>query len=405
MKYKYRDFTLTVDEPTVILRGKPLSEVGWGPYQFPSLCRTKSGAIRYTCMGPGRRDDVDGYETGFLPFGRVSEDNGMTWREITAADEPIGVPLSNGHYYYPPKAKNAFRAEWIHKYTPDIPSPGMAPYGLPFPEYYDADRIPEYPVHPTAYDYDPETGMTESFAMDIHWPHLAITVHYPGTEREMVYPIETLMSSMGHIMTDTDGTLYISTYQAGFSSETGEPAFYSTVKILKSADNGRTWNYLSEILTDPALRTEKTAGGFDGFCEPYMERMPDGSFLILIRMGSNVPSYYARSTDHGKTWSKPEIFDKVGVFPQLLTLGCGVTLASYGRLGVYLRATSDETGLCWEDPIDLNVPMNGEGSCCYTSMLALDDNNALVAYSHFQYPDSDGIPKKTLLVRKIKVNN
>ena len=402
MEYQYRNFKLTVGEPEVILRGKPYEEVGWGPYQFPSLCRTKSGAIRYTCAGPGSRDDVDGYEKSSIPFGRISEDNGETWREITADDEALGVPLSNGHYYYPPKPKNAFRAEWIRKYTPDIPSSGMAPWG-PYPEYYDADRIPEYPVHPTAYDYDPETKKTEAFAMDIHWQHLAVAVYYPGTEREMIYPIEMLMGSMGHTMADTDGTLYISTYQAGFSSETGKPTPYSAVKILCSADNGRTWNYLSEILTDPALRTEKTAGGFDGFCEPYMERMPDGSFLILIRLGSNVPSYYARSTDHGKTWSKPEIFDKVGVYPQLLTLGCGVTLASYGRFGVYLRATSDETGLCWEDPIDLGVPLHGQGSCCYTSMIALDDTSALVAYSHFQYPDSDGIPKKTLLLRRISV--
>ena len=400
MEYNYRNFKLTVGEPEVILRGKTYKEVGWGPYQFPALCRTKSGAIRYTCTGPGSRDDVDGYETEFLPFGRVSEDNGMTWREITADDEPLGVPLSNGHYYYPPKAKNAFYADWIHKYTPDVPPPGMR--GLN-PSLYDADRIPEYPMHPTAYDYDPETGKTEPFAMDIHWPHLAVTLCYPGTEREMIYPVEMLMGNMGHTMADTDGTLYFCTYQNGFSSETGEPAFYYTVKILKSADNGRTWDYLSEFLSDPAMRTEKTAPGFEGLCEPYMERMPDGSFLILMRTGSCVPSYYARSTDHGKTWTKPEIFDKVGVLPQLLTLGCGVTLASYGRLGVYLRATSDETGLCWEDPIDLDVPMNGQGSCCYTSMIALDDTTALIAYSHFQYPDSDGIPKKTLLLRRISV--
>ena len=116
-----------------------------------------------------------------------------------------------------------------------------------------------------------------------------------------------------------------------------------------------------------------------------------------------MPSYFARSTDHGKTWSKPAIFDQVGVLPQLLPFRCGVTLASYGRPGVYLRASADETGLCWEDPIDLGVPKISRGSCCYTSMIALDDTGALVAYSHFQYPDSDGIPKKTLLIRKIRV--
>ncbi len=123
--------------------------------------------------------------------------------------------------------------------------------------------------------------------------------------------------------------------------------------------------------------------------------------LILMRTGSGCQSFYARSTDGGKTWTKPLVFDKVGVLPQLLTLKCGVTLASYGRPGVFLRATDDPSGIEWQTPIDLCV----KSSCCYTSMIALDDRTALLAYSDFDYPDADGVPQKTLMLRRISIEN
>lgn len=66
--------------------------------------------------------------------------------------------------------------------------------------------------------------------------------------------------------------------------------------------------------------------------------MPDGSMLALLRSGP--PSYITRSMDQGRSWSKPQIFDKLGVLPQRLVLKSGVTLATYGRSWIFLRAAS-----------------------------------------------------------------
>ena len=119
-----------------------------------------------------------------------------------------------------------------------------------------------------------------------------------------------------------------------------------------------------------------------------------------------------RSVDGGKTWSAPEEFDFTGVWPALLTLKCGVTLATYGRPGLFLRATADPSCKVWEDPIELihsNRQPNKPGSvvnmatCSYTDLIPIDDHTAGLAYSDFTIPDENGIPRKTMMFRTITI--
>lgn len=132
--------------------------------------------------------------------------------------------------------------------------------------------------------------------------------------------------------------------------------------------------------------------------------------VTLFRSGSCTPSYIAHSYDGGNTWTKPEKFDRIGVSPQLLTLDCGVTLASYGRPGVFLRATSDSHGKEWDAPIELLpfIPLEswtwGCDSCSYTSLLPLDEHTAMLAYSDFRVKDEEGKKRKCLIVHKIHVS-
>ena len=42
-------------------------------------------------------------------------------------------------------------------------------------------------------------------------------------------------------------------------------------------------------------------------------------------------------------------------------------------------------------------------TCSYTSMVPLGENEALMAYSHFRYPNSEGVPVKTILSRRIRI--
>ena len=184
------------------------------------------------------------------------------------------------------------------------------------------------------------------------------------------------------------------------------------VYIFESCDCGRTWNYLSQIPTSEEVVSCNPAA--EGFCEPMMSRLPDGSISILLRTGSNNPSYIARSVDDCRTWSKPEIFDTNGVLPQILTLPSGVTIASYGRPILKLRATSDPSGVQWEDPIPIPLtelePQEREmawgkrqQSCFYTGLLPIGENTVLFVYSDFHYHNPDGKRVKSILVRKITV--
>ena len=132
--------------------------------------------------------------------------------------------------------------------------------------------------------------------------------------------------------------------------------------------------------------------------------------LTLLRTGHHMPSYIARSDDGGLTWSKPVKFDRCGVLPQLEHLGCGVTLATYGRPGLYVRATEDPKGMDWEAPIELmpyrepNLPWpHWMDSCCYTRMLPLDDRTVMMAYSDFRVKDEAGVERKCIMVRTIHV--
>ena len=58
--FKYKDFTLTVEDPVCVHRGHPFSEVGWGPDQFPGLSRTDSGDISLTWATGA--DSIESYE-------------------------------------------------------------------------------------------------------------------------------------------------------------------------------------------------------------------------------------------------------------------------------------------------------------------------------------------------------
>jgi len=96
-----------------------------------------------------------------------------------------------------------------------------------------------------------------------------------------------------------------------------------------------------------------------------------------------------------------EINDR-GVLPRMLTLDNGVTLASYGRPGLFVRATADPSGLEWEPRVTVVEPLEQRAdTCSYSRLLALDERTALLAYSDFNYPDAQGRKRKSLLVRTV----
>lgn len=396
-------FHLEIGEPSVIMQGA-VGDQAWGHYQFPSLMHTRNGGI-YAGWGYNN-DDID-YKAAPAEVitNKVSDDGGKTWRKTEPTDRTVGFKMKNGKIFGGFRVKGAYVADYITKYTPVKQAMGK--------DFYFAEDIAEdEDKRVWAREVDPETGKSEEFECKINWPNLHLAVHrrsvggmlYPTT---MVFALHACQS-----MLNIDGDMYAVTYTGGFDAEAkkedavGKYTGYSGVYVFKSTDCGRTWDYVSQILVDDD--TFNPAPHFEGLDEPNMKIMPDGSVVMLIRTGSNHPCYIVRSTDNCKTWSKPVKFDDIGVLPQLLVLDCGITIASYGRPVLKVRATDDAAGMEWQDPIQLDLyGMKMENpfqrSCFYTKLLAIDDTTAMLIYTDFQYPNPDGEGVKSVLVRTIKV--
>ncbi|MBQ8611979.1 MAG: exo-alpha-sialidase [Oscillospiraceae bacterium] len=402
MKISDNRFHLEISEPAVVGQGE--SDI-WGHYQFPHLTRTTGGNILYEWAM-----HYDDYRYHGTTSYAVSEDGGLTWREKTDADISLSPhPLGNGKVFSDFVPLPGIHADFIDKYTPDALSPAgkflMRDQGSMHLRIYRAEKVKEFTPSYTAREADPVTGERSAFDVQVNWPHLPL----------WVYPDNTLMppslpNDSDGCMLQLDDGLYLCKYTVGFDSATGEDVPVSghySVYIFRSTDCGRTWDYVSQV--SPGRDLFSDAPGYEGLCEPMMTKTADGTVIMLMRSGSFLPCYITRSADNCRSWSTPELFDENGVFPQLLTLECGVTLASYGRAPIWLRATGDAAGIDWQEHIHIPVTADGDESytgmtsCGYTSMLALDDHTALLAYSDFRLPGPDGTPMKSLLVRRITV--
>lgn len=394
-------FKIEIGEPSVVAQGK---NTGWGNYQFPEICFTKSGSVYVNwAMRP---DDVEAY-AGKTYGEAVSDDLGKTWREPTEDDVLTwGIPLKSGKLFKGFQRQYAFAADYIKNYTPLAIHRGR--------KYHYLEDIKEYKSTQEGVMRDPETGAESLFPIDLKWKNLSLIEYADGR----LLPTAYMMAVCGaapRILRLSDG-LYFATYHWSFDINAksredivGSYLDYS-VFVFRSTDEARTWECISKITPD--CDVHRTDDGYEGFCEPQLELMADGSVAVLMRSGSprgphdtkRYPSYIAHSTDNCRTWSKPEVFDEIGVFPQITRLGCGVTLATYGRPVIYLKATDDPSGREWAEHIEIELsPSSHDRSCCYTRLLPIDDHSALLVYSDFNYPDPSGEPKKSILVRKITV--
>lgn len=397
---------LKIGDPKILIKGKP-NEKEWGLYQFPKFKRTLSGDI--LAAWNYAKDDITYADLsgGKIPVNAVSKDGGENWKPVIKLEETeiLGIKMKNGKYFKGFVEKSAHRVDYWEKLD-NVLNYNKETY---FAE--DFENCEDTKVY--AKEYDPETGKTTQFEVKVNWPYMPLRRCKYGEDNNYVYPVTMLFAlcnCSGPIA--IDGDLYFVLYASGFDSEASskEDAIYkycgkSGVYVFRSADCGRTWDYTSQLLIDDDTYSKHWM--FEGFTEPFMSKMPDGSVVMLIRTGSSNPCYLARSTDNCKTWSKPVVFDEIGVFPHIVSLGCGVTIASYGRPYLKIRATADPSGLEWDEPITVKLfpsdDKEGQKSCYYTGLLEIDDYNALLIYSDFNVPDDDENLVKGIIVRKITV--
>ena len=400
-----KKFHLIIDEPIIVAQGN-VGDNAWGHVQFPAIYNTVNNNLFVTweyC------DDTIEYK-GTL-HSAVSENGGITWRE-SAVEDRISYPkMANGKFFAGFLRKGAYHVDYFDKYIPAYTSEACGK------RYFVEDITETQDTTVYGIEVNPETGEETLFACKINWPYMPINVTRSG----MVYPSTMVFSLSQRCGLLMDGEkMYFCLYTQGFNSDAAsrEEAMLPymdkyCVYLFESQDCGRTWNYLSQIPTNEDVISQDPNA--EGFCEPMMTRLPDGSIAILLRTGSNNPSFIAYSNDNCKTWTRPKVFDSNGVLPQLLTLKNGVTLASYGRPILKVRATSDPSGMTWTDPMVLSLTDSTDPnenqkpwgkrqkSCFYTGLLATGDNSAMLVYSDFHYQNPDGIQVKSILVRKITV--
>ena len=407
------NFRVGISDPSLIVQGA-IGDQAWGHYQFPTLTRARDGGILASWSYGNDSMEGGSHEGGKKPP-YISYDEGQTWQH--AGTDRVPEPkwkMPDGKYFcgFVSRGGHAMSEEWWGRYRhyAEWDNAWESGFRMYFAE--DLEKNDDTVVKATI--YDPITGETEVYEPVINWPNAPI-VCYPGFR---IYPMTQMFALSNSGIFQHDGVLYICLYFNGFHSfaKNREEAVdshckYYSIYVFRSRDNARTWDQISQIPTTDEYVTEDRS--FEGFCEPMMSRMPDGSFVMLLRTGNVSPSYLTRSEDGCRTWSAPVRFDDCGVFPQIITLGCGVTLAGYGRPVLKLRVTEDRSGLVWEEPKEIELVNAGwkqyledhiDASCFYTNFLPLDDYNALWIYTEFWHPDGNGNRAKAVLVRKITVS-
>ncbi len=213
------------------------------------------------------------------------------------------------------------------------------------------------------------------------------------------------------------------------------------VSIFISRHNGKSWSSPRKVVEGLVEGSERKA------CyNPVLFYYPDGELLLFYKIGKNVQDwsgYLIRSSDDGKTWSKPEALPEgflgpIKNKPELIgnKLICASSTENNGwqvhfeltedkgktwrktakinskpwniiqpsilklkdgRLQVICRsqdehlisAFSSDNGETWSDPIALYLPNNNSG----TDAVTLQDGRHLLVYNHVKAKQSAYVDK------------
>jgi hypothetical protein len=156
--------------------------------------------------------------------------------------------------------------------------------------------------------------------------------------------------------------------------------------LYRSMDRGRTFSYYSTVASDDAQQ------GREGCDDPVMIPLGKDELLCIYRTGSYLPMKKTISHNGGASWDHPVPVGVDGVDPDLLRLGNGVLVCSFGRPGVGVVFCDDPFGEEWRDRTQIFngivrqghlpgiVPLE-ERSCCYTGIAATGTDSFLLVYS------------------------
>ena len=158
-----------------------------------------------------------------------------------------------------------------------------------------------------------------------------------------------------------------------------------TIVIWRSDDAGLTWAHHADAGTSAGA---SEAGQTEGFAEPHLAILRDGTFLASVRVQADGYVQLVSSQDSGRRWSRPRKVPVKG-FPQhLLPLRDGRVLMAYGyRYKPFgIRAcVSQDRGETWDMANEVLLRHDGAGfDLGYPVSLELEDGRVLTVYYHVQ---------------------
>lgn len=384
--------TIYLTEPQTIAKSGKAED--WGIFQFPSIMRVDDNTllVRWS-MHLDEQESWGKNEVAKLTS-RISLDNGNTWSEPTS---DYDIPDRGETFCF------LRRGGWISTQTPEVvPIASYPQFPDPIGEYdgmlfYKMSDLPD--ELQGAYLLLNRNGENIKIHAKVVDPE-AIRYAYKGSANALW---------LGSFLELDNESIIASIYQNRIDEDSITP--YG-ISIYKTTDKGYNWSYLSHI---PYPKSEwKLSENVEGFSEPVLSELSDGSLLCVIRSTEwldNKPLYKSISKDGGVTWTEPVAFTSNGCAPRLMTLKNGVIVLTSGRPGVQLRFCIDGGANEWTNPIEMMNFMDGEGnieplvSCGYSSIIKAGDNSFYLVYSDFIERDKEKevFFKKEIKFRKVTI--
>jgi hypothetical protein len=407
-------YEVILGEPTVVAQAPP-EVTAWGPYQFCDVEKLPNGMLRASWhTGQDSAEDHGRVRRAHA----VSDDGGRTWR---LAEDPFeGIKTADGKSVQSPILEQDTFGTLLPNgdrltgaLQPSMPlaqmdlgesiqpvSMWMQAHGNHY-ALYDSDAFPEkyrdwkmrrLPKDSTEWVSDhPSVSIPGFLRPALGGSVLSMYVTSPYAKQMDVAP---------------DGSLWIAFF--GHRVENGEPWDACGAMFLRSKDAGKSWDFVGQIPYAPTAEDRSDPAKWDGFTEPALTFFPDGSLFCVLRTcdvtAENRPLYWSRSTDAGRTWRQPQVFDRYGVWPGFVRLKNGSTILTFGRPGNFIRISRDPAGLKWSKKFTILDP--ALPGCANAGLAAISDDTAIIVYSSFSHPqvNSDpAVPVKTILARTITV--
>ena len=225
----------------------------------------------------------------------------------------------------------------------------------------------------------------------------------PTADKRMIYKrVEPMSLGYAPTMTQLADGRILCAAQQGWKGQVVngvklEDGYY--IDFLISADLGVHWQAagrLSFLTFGDDLRE-----GFEGYGEPFFLKAANGDLLLFLRTtrhsgtGLKVGPKYppvkvVRSTDDGKTWSKPIEVHPTGVMPTATLLDNGIIVAFTGRGGNRVAASRDN-GLTWSCHLNIMSTDQSPNFSGHNAVVPAGPSRALLIYTH-NHPHPDNKP-------------